>query len=189
MKYLLYSILLFLGIAKGYAQHSIGIRLFGLSIHPYGEVQNAHIMPLKYDRDAYFVQNLGALLSYEYDLYRNVLFAKGVIGVYSDCAAQLGGFFHLGLRGRIFSIGRHHLLGGVGPTLIYRQNWLQLSGYTDQQLFKGSKDDAFQYLFLWYAGDFDYRYTISDRVSVGVTFVPGYPDLMSLSVGLNYLLR
>lgn len=189
MKYLLLLCISFLiGTAVASAQHNLGIRLFGLSFHPYGS-DNAHLMPLKYDTEAYFVQNIGAILSYEHHLYRDVLFAKGAMALYSDCGALMGGFVHLGLRGRIFSIGRHRLLGGIGPTLIFRQNWFKLPGYIDQKLFKGGKDDAFQHLFLWYAGDFDYRYTISDRVDIGVTFVPGYPDLMSLSVGFNYKLR
>lgn len=104
-----------------YAQDYVGLRFFGLSIHPYGEQKNAHLMPLKLDDKAYLVQNLGAILFYEKDLYRGVLSAKCAVALYSDCAAQLGGFGYLGFRGRILSLGRHRLYGGMGPTFIFRR--------------------------------------------------------------------
>ncbi|MDO4707101.1 MAG: hypothetical protein Q4A61_01590 [Porphyromonadaceae bacterium] len=171
-----------------FAQESLGCRFFGLSIHPRGEPENAAIMPLRLDKQAVFVQNLGGILSYEHPLYRDILLYKGTIGLYADCALQLGGFVHLGIRGRLFASGKHRLYGGIGPTIIFRKNWLAIEGYRDQQLFHGNRDDTFQYLFLWHGGEFDYRYRLSPKWDLGITFVPGYPDLISLSVGCNLLL-
>lgn len=96
-----------------FAQGSLCFRFFGLSIHPHGERENAQIMPLRLDDNAIFVQNLGGILSYEHPLLKNkdVFLAKCAIGLYADCAFHLGGFFHLGFRGRIFSLGRHRLYG------------------------------------------------------------------------------
>ncbi|WP_200879487.1 hypothetical protein [Porphyromonas crevioricanis] len=164
----------------------VGLRFFGLSWHPHGERENASIMPLRLDRDAYWVQNLGAIISYERMLWADVLSSKAAIALYSDCAAQLGGFVHVGLRGRILKLRKHQVWGGIGPTLIFRKNWLNIDGYRDQNLFKGVSGDKFQYLFLWYAGEFDYRYSISSHWDVVGSFVPGYPDLMSFSLGVNY---
>ena len=175
-------------MAPAHAQESIGLRFFGLSIHPHGESENARIMPLRLDREAYFVQNLGGILSYERPVYKDFLLTKVAVALYSDCAAQLGGFVHVGLRGRLFSLGRHSLYGGLGPTLIFRKNWLKISGYKDPGLFKGGQDVSFQHLFLWYAGEFDYRYKVTERWDFALTFVPGYPDLISLSIGFNYRL-
>lgn len=171
---------------SAWGQQNVGIRFFGLSIHPHGEKANAAIMPLKLDKDAYFVQNLGGILSYETSIYKGVFLAKGAIGLYSDCAARFAGFFHIGLRGRIFQTSKHSLYGGIGPTLIFRRNWLQIEEYKDQKLFKGNKENIFQYLFLWYGGEFEYRYKIAPQLDGVVSFIPGYPDLMSLSIGLNY---
>lgn len=185
--YLLIIILSLSSSAK--AQESIGVRFFGLSIHPHGEAENASIMPLRLDKDAYLVQNLGGILSYERPVYKDFLLVKTAVALYSDCAAQLGGFIHLGLRGRIFTLGRHSLYGGIGPTLIFRKNWLNIPEYKDPGLFKGGKDVAFQHLFIWYAGEFDYRYKVNERWDLALTFVPGYPDLISLSIGFNYRLR
>lgn len=175
-----------LTIARG--QDNVGLRLFGLSIHPHSETENAAIMPLRLDPQAYLVQNLGAILSYEKAIYRDTFTSKLALALYSDCAARLGGFIHIGLRGRVFKVGQHSLYGGVGPTLIFRRNWLELEGYKDQKLFKGAKGDRFQYLFLWYGGEFDYRYQINQRLDAVVSLIPGYPDLISLSIGINYRL-
>ncbi|MDO4691654.1 MAG: hypothetical protein Q4A64_02130 [Porphyromonadaceae bacterium] len=179
-------LLYFLSIAQG--QDNVGLRLFGLSIHPHSEAENAAIMPLRLDPQAYLVQNLGAILSYERAIYRDVFSTKLALALYSDCAARLGGFVHIGLRGRIFRAGRHSMYGGLGPTLIFRRNWLELADYKDQKLFKGSKQDRFQHLFLWYGGEFDYRYQINQRLDGVISLIPGYPDLISLSVGINYKL-
>lgn len=184
------SALLFLTITFSFisiqGQQNIGLRFFGLSLHPHGEKANAAIMPLKLDKDAYAVLNLGAILSYETSIYNGAILGKGAIGLYSDCATQFAGFFHIGLRGRIFQSGKHSLYGGIGPTLIFRRNWLHLDGYIDQKLFKGNKDMAFQYLFLWYGGEFEYRYKLTSQIDGVISFIPGYPDLMNLSLGLNY---
>lgn len=186
---LIFVILSLTDLTTALAGHNVGVRLFGLSIHPKGEATNAHLMPLRLDKDAYLVQDLGLVLSYERGLVADDVFTvKAALAAYADCAQQLGGFMHIGLRGRILHIGRHQLYGGIGPTLIFRENWLRLDGYVDQHLFKGGREDAFQYLFLWYGGEFEYRYQLSPRIDAAVNFVPGYPDLINLSIGFNYKL-
>lgn len=185
MRYLLIILGLSLQLGLAQAQDNIGLRLFGLSIHPHSERENASIMPLRLDPEAYLVQNLGAILSYEKFIYRDLFSAKLALALYSDCAARLGGFVHLGLRGRIFQFRRHSFYGGLGPTFIFRRNWLEIEDYKDQKLFKGSRDDRYQYLFLWYGGEFEYHYRLSERLDAILSLIPGYPDLMSLSVGLN----
>ena len=48
------------------AQNNIGIKYFGLSIHPKGEHENSFLMPNKLDKNGYLVMNFGAVVSYEY---------------------------------------------------------------------------------------------------------------------------
>lgn len=40
-------------------------------------------------------------------------------------------------------------------------------------------------MFIWYEGEFEYNYAISDKLNFSASFIPGYPDLMSLSAGVN----
>ena len=168
------------------AQNNVGIKLFGLSIHPKGERANAFLMPRKLDKNAYLVMNVGGILSYEHFVFRDILSIKTANALYSDCAARLGGFFHIGIRGTIIKSGRHVLNGGIGPTLVFRRNWLELDGYVNPNRFKGGLGEKWQYLFLWYGGEFEYKYALNKKIDFAVSFVPGYPDLMNLSMGINY---
>ncbi|HEY8400396.1 MAG TPA: hypothetical protein VIK89_03995 [Cytophagaceae bacterium] len=171
------------------AQDNIGIKLFGLSIHPKGEKENRDLMPRKLDPNGYLVINLGAMASYEKFVHKDIFSIKIVQSLYSDCAAQLGGFSHIGFRGKIFKTNKHALYGGIGPTLVFRRNWLRLDGYVNRNRFKGNSDDKWQYMFLWYGGEFEYAYRLSEHVHFTTTFIPGYPDLMSLSFGMKYELN
>lgn len=171
------------------AQDILGIKFFGLSIHAKGEEDNAFLMPNKLDEKGYFVLNLGAELTYEKFILNDALSVKLVQALYADCAARLGGFSHIGIRAKIFKIGKHSFYGGLGPTLVYRRNWLELPGYTNPNRFKGGIENKYQYLFLWYGGEFEYNYQITRQMSFAVSFVPGYPDLMSLALGVNYKLN
>lgn len=168
------------------AQDNVGIKFFGLSIHPKGEHQNAQLMPNKLDKNAYLVMNFGGEIMYEKFFFKDIFSVKIVQALYADCAARLGGFSHVGLRGRILKKGKHSLYGGIGPTLVFRRNWLELQGYANPDRFKGELGDKFQYLFLWYGGEFEYKYSLNQNIDLATSFVPGYPDLMSLAIGINY---
>ncbi|HEY1024539.1 MAG TPA: hypothetical protein VGE26_05195 [Sphingobacteriaceae bacterium] len=165
------------------AQTNVGLKLFGLSIHPQGD-GNAFLMPRKLDAEGVLVINLGAMASFERFFGKQVSI-KAVQALYADCANRAGGFTHVGFRGKIFKYRQHSLSGGFGPTLIYRRNWLELEGYNNSGYFKGGQNDAWQYKFLWYGGELEYTLQISDKIGFATTFVPGYPKLMSLSFGIK----
>lgn len=182
------SAFVFVGLIanKATAQDNMGIKFFGLSIHPKGETENAFLMPNKLDKTGYLVMNLGAELMYEKFLLKDILSVKLVQALYADCAGRLGGFSHIGLRGKILKKGKHSIYGGIGPTLVYRRNWLELPGYVNPNRFKGDLQDKYQYLFLWYGGEFEYKYQLSKKLDAAISFVPGYPDLMSLAFGMSF---
>ena len=171
------------GLAK--AQDNIGLKFFGLSVHPKGD-ENAKLMPMRLDKKGVWVINLGGMLSAEKFIYQDEISIKAIQGLYSDCAARLGGFTHFGLRGQIFKTEKHSLYGGIGPTLVYRRNWYELPGYLDPDYFEGKPTDTWQYKFLWYGGEFEYAYVLSEKLDFAATFVPGFPKLISLSLGLKY---
>ena len=169
-------------------RHSIGLKFMGLSFHPLSGKPNAELMPNRLDEQAYFVLDFGALLTYEYFIVPDVLSVKFIQGLYADCAAQIAGVTSIGLRARIFQIGRHSLFGGIGPTWIYRHNWYRIPNYVDTKYYKGTPTDKWQYKFLWYGGEFEYKFAISSKLDFAAIFVPGYPDLMAFAVGVNYKL-
>ncbi len=183
----LYSIFIILVVnSQSSAQSAVGVKFFGLSIHPNGD-PNAFLMPRKLDKEGVFVVNLGAEITYEKFLVRDDFSLKAVQAFYSDCAAQPGGFTHLGLRGKILKRSRSAVYGGIGPTLVYRKNWGLLAGYEDPGYFAGREDASLQYKFLWYGGELEYSYRVSDKLRFAISFIPGYPKLMSLAVGATFL--
>ncbi len=181
--YLLFLII----ILPAKAQSNINLKFFGLSLHPKGDV-NAPLMPLNPDKKGYFVFNLGGSLGYERFLKPDKFSLKAIQAVYADCAAQLGGFTHIGVRWVVFNKGRHSLNGGLGPTLVYRRNWYRLPGYEDSGFFDGTTTSEWQYKFIPYAGEFEYNFALNEAYEFSTTFIPGYPSLMSLSFGIRYWL-
>ena len=85
-------------------RHSIGLKFMGLSFHPLSGKPNAELMPNRLDEQAYFVLDLGALLTYEYFIVPDILSVKFIQGLYADCAAQFAGVTSIGLRARIFKL-------------------------------------------------------------------------------------
>jgi hypothetical protein len=171
------------------AQDNIGIKYFGLTLHPKGDRDNAFLMPNKLDKNGYLVVNLGAEVLYEKFFYKDYFSVKVIQALYADCAERLGGFSHVGIRGRFLNIGRHRLYGGFGPSLMYRRNWMELDGYVNLKRLKGNSGDRFQYIFMWYGGEFEYEYRVSKHIDLAVSLIPGYPVLMNLAVGINYRLN
>ena len=77
------------------------LKFFGISLHPYGD-ENAHLMPLNPDKQGYLVLNIGGTLAHEIQIAESKFSVKLLQTLYSDCAAQTGGFSHLGFRAIIF---------------------------------------------------------------------------------------
>ena len=168
----------------GWGQANLNLKFFGVSLHPRGET-NAPLMPLNPDKRGYLVFNLGGTLGYEYFLRKDKVSLKAVQSLYADCALQLGGFTHLGIRWVIFKKGKHSLNGGLGPTLVFRRNWYRLEGYQYSGFFKGQPEDTWQYNFIPYAGELEYNVAFNDKYELSTALIPGYPSLISLSVGLR----
>ncbi len=160
------------------------LKFFGLSLHPYGD-ENAHLMPLNPDKEGYLVLNLGGTLAHEIQIAESKYSVKALQTLYADCASQLGGFSHIGIRAIVFTKNKHQLTGGIGPTLIFRRNWHRLQDYKPSGFFKGGPDDEWQYKFLWYGGELEYHYSLTEKTSLSTTFVPGFPEIINFSIGIR----
>lgn len=164
---------------------ALTVRALGLSYH-LRKSDNARLFPNRLDPDGRWVANYGLIIGYERFLnQRGTLSLRLQQSLYADCAASLGGFTHFGFRGRIFEAGRHSLIGGFGPTLVYRQDWNRLDGYRDDGYF--NRHGTWQYRFYWYAGEFEYYYRLQPHTQIGLTLVPGLPELLLIGVGYRSL--
>ncbi len=184
--FLLVLVLKAAAVSPANARFSVGVQVFGLSIHPHGVLQ-PELMPRKLDPKGIFVMNLGIVASFEYFLFEDIVSIKLAQAFYSDCGNLPGGFTHIGLRGRILAIGPHRLYGGIGPTWIYRRSWFRLEGYDPAgSFFHGGPGSDWQHRFIWYGGEFEYNWYFRESTALAINFVPGYPDLMSLYTGFRF---
>ncbi|GAB2541835.1 hypothetical protein GCM10027189_26150 [Rufibacter soli] len=176
-------------LTQAQGKHNLNVKYFGLTLHPKGD-NNAELMPLNPDGKGYLVLNVGGSVGYEHFLVPGKISLKAIQALYADCALRFAGFTHLGVRAVIFDIGRHSLNGGLGPTLVFRRNWSELEGYTlSSSFFGGNPQDKWQYKMVWYAGELEYNYRLTPRTDLSTSFVPGYPNIMSLSFGVRYWLK
>ena len=161
-------------------KNAVTLKFFGLSAH-IERTQNPEVFPNRLDKKGIFVPNYGGVAGYERFFYKDIFSVRLEQGVYADCSESLAGFTHLGWRGRIFKAGKHSLNGGIGPTLVYRRNWNRLPGYSDDGYFKQHGD--WQYKFLWYAGEFEYNYRLTQHGELSAMIVPGFPSVISFGIG------
>lgn len=183
---LLFIFMLALSDNTAWAQgHATSLKFFGLSLHPRGD-ENAHLMPINPDRQGYVVLNLGGVLGHEVAVLDSAFSIKAIQALYADCAGQTGGFSHIGIRFLVFKKNRHMLSGGIGPTFIFRRSWHRLPEYQPSDFFNGQAEDPWQHKMLWYGGELEYNYAIRRQTDLSFTFVPGYPNLISLSAGFRY---
>lgn len=165
---------------------SFGVKLFGLTIHPIG-APNYPLFPLKLDSEGFVVFNPGVTLNAEYFVWRDIISIKAVQGLYGDCAMQFAGFSHIGFRIRFLKIKRFSMNVGIGPTFLYKRSWYRLLGYNDSlETYKGTKDEDWQYLFYWYAGEIETNIQVNDNFDVSITVIPGVPDIINISTGFRY---
>lgn len=143
-------------------------------------------MPLNPDGRGYLTLNLGGVPGHEIRIADSRLSVKVLQALYYDCAGQTGGFSHIGFRAIIRSNKNHEFTGGFGPILIFRRNWHRLPAYLPSGFFKGKAEDPWQYKMLWYGGELEYHYTVTEKPAFSVRFVPGFPEIMSLAAGIRF---
>lgn len=169
-----------------FSQNNVGLQFFGLAIHPKGDPLNAHLMPFKLDKDAYFVVNFGVVASYDHFVYKDILSIKVGQTIFADCATRFAGVSHIGIRVKVFKIGKHRLQLGIGPTFMFRRSWFELNGYVQTHPINGSPEDKYQTRFIWYGGEIEYKYSINDYIDISAGFIPYYNIIMSTYLGINY---
>jgi hypothetical protein len=89
----------------------------------------------------------------------------------------------------LFERDRHRLLFGIGPTLLYREDWNRFPGYEDSGFFNRLHSRHFgdiQYYMFWYGAEFEYDYRLGKRTDLNVGFTPGAPLALTFSAGIKY---
>jgi hypothetical protein len=162
------------------------VQFMGLTIHPGGgAVRMVENYPLKLDDKAYLVLNVGATVAYDVDLSKK-FFLRSSAGFFMDCAYLKSGFLHIGFRWNALQIGRHTINAGVGPTLMFREDWHRFENYNDADFFGKRVYNGWQYRFFPVGGEVEYLYRISDKWQFQYSVIPGYPAVITSKIGLRY---
>ena len=162
----------------------VGLKYTGISYHPDGGEHEGY--PRKLDDAAFWVLLVGAQVDADWRPYR-YLYLRGSTSLYRDCADVWAGYYHLGFRAD-YDIGeRVGVRVGIGPTYLWRQNWLhRVDGYHKDSFFGDSTHGDFQTRFIWYGGDAEIEWKASDRISLVYSLIPGWPEVIQSSAGFRY---
>jgi hypothetical protein len=174
------------------AQSAFTVKYFGLTIHPLGD-PSAHLQPKKLDKNAVFVQNIGAFVGYEKFVHRDLLSVKIIQGVMTDCSNGLAAASHLGIRATLYQTPKHRLCFGIGPTFIVRESWIRFGpAYTSSGFFNEGRSDRFgdvQWKFVPYGFEFEYDYCFTKKDNLSVSVTPGVPLANIISIGWKHWIQ
>jgi len=156
----------------------------GLSFHPDGGENEGY--PRQLDDKAFWVLILGGQIDADMYLHRYFLL-RASTSVYRDCADVWSGFYHFGPRLNLPLGPRFVFRIGIGPTLLWRENWLGVvPGYTKDSFYGKATRGDYQTKFIWYGGDLDFEWKLTPKVSLLYGNIPGWPEVITSNLGMRY---
>lgn len=183
------AILLVLSVAAVKAQSTFTLKYFGLTVHPFGD-RTAELQPYKLDKEAHFVLNFGGYAGYERFVYKDLVSAKVIQGVFTDCSGGWASVTHIGVRALLFENDKHRLYFGIGPTLLVRHSWTRFGDNYQPSGYFNRADDTFlgdvQWKFIPYGCEFEYDYRWTERDHLSIGFTPGVPLACTFSIGWKH---
>jgi hypothetical protein len=160
----------------------VSFQYLGLTYHP-GGGNTPEVYPLKLDRKAYLVLDVGAAANIDYRL-SDCFFVRFTSALYKDCAFVTAGGVHLGPRLQ-YSWGDNRMNLGIGPILSFREDWHQFKQYQDDEFYGNRVYNGWQYRFFWYAVEFEYLRRINDTMEFQWSVIPGGPLIITSLFGIR----
>jgi hypothetical protein len=138
------------------------------------------------DSTGYIVIQLGVETDLDYYLNKYFLL-RASASLYKDCAFVWSGFFHFGFRANLPIGEKFQARLGIGPSLIWRENWYRhVDWYTGDGFYGHEYEEGpIQTAFLWYGGNVEFQYDFNDKWAFVYSLVPGYPQVFTSSFGLR----
>ena len=164
----------------------LSVQWFGITYHPGGgSVFMRDNYPLKLDKEAYFVLNLGAAVSYDRDLSKR-FFIRAQVGAFMDCAWQKSAYIHAALHFTGLKWGKHSINAGLGPMFLVREDWGKFERYRRGDDFFGDRvKNGWQYRFFPVGGEVEYLYQVNNKVQFQYSVIPGYPAVITSKIGVR----
>lgn len=181
--------MLLVGTTFAYAQQTLTLKYFGLTVHPAGDY-TADLQPFKLDDRAVVVMNFGGFIGYERFVHQDLVSVKYILGAFSDCSGGLATVNHIGIRGALYKTEKHKIYLGIGPTLMVRDSWKRFGEvYTSSGYFNDYDSKNFgelQWKLIPYGLEFEYDYAFNPKNHLSVSCTPGIPLAAILSVGWKH---
>jgi hypothetical protein len=159
------------------------IQFLGLTLHPDGG-NTPEIYPLKLDKKAYLVLDVGAAVNMDCRLNRRFFF-RFTSSFYKDCAFVSAGCLHAGPRIQ-FSPGKNRMNVGMGPILSFRQDWHRFEQYKTDEFYGDRIYHGWQYRLFWTALELEYLRRINDTMEFQWSIIPGAPLIITSMFGIRF---
>ena len=165
----------------------LSVQWFGLTYHPGGgSVFMRDNYPLRLDKEAYLVFNVGAAVSYDRDISKR-FFIRTQVGAFMDCAWQKSAYIHAALHFTGLKWGRSSINAGLGPMFLVRQDWGKFERYRRGDDFFGDRvsNSGWQYRFFPVGGEIEYLFKLNKNVEFQYSVIPGYPAVITSKIGVR----
>jgi hypothetical protein len=163
----------------------LSVQYLGLTFHP-GGGNTPEVYPLKLDRNAYLVLDVGAAASIDYRM-NDYFFLRFTSALYQDCAFVTAGCVHAGPRVQ-YSWGDNRVNIGIGPILSFRGDWHRFEEYRDDEFYGDRVYKGWQYRFFWTAVEFEYLRRINESMEFQWSVIPGAPLVITSMFGIRFSL-
>jgi hypothetical protein len=160
----------------------VSFQYLGLTYHP-GGGNTPEVYPLKLDRKAYLVLDVGVAANLDYRLC-DYSFLRFTTALYKDCAFVTAGGLHAGPRLQ-YSWGDNRISFGVGPILSFSGDWHRFKEYQDDEFYGNRVYNGWQYRFFWFAVEFEYLRRINDSMEFQWSVIPGGPLIITSLFGIR----
>ena len=173
------------GDGLGKERFAVALKYTGLSYHPDGG-ENEERYKRSLDSRDFWVLQVGGELDGDYKLHR-FLYLRAATSLYRDCADVWAGLFHFGFRANWSPREDLSFRIGIGPTYLWRQNWLgRVKGYKEDSFFGKAAGGDYQGAFIWHGGDIEAEWKAWEHAALVYSVVPGYPEVIQNSLGARY---
>lgn len=163
----------------------ISLEYLGLTYHPEGG-NTPQIYPLKMDRKAYLVLDVGLAANLDYFISEH-LFFRFTASLYKDCAFVTAGCLHTGPRVEC-SLGKNRINVGMGPILSFRGDWHRFGEYEDDEFYGDRVYKGWQYRFFPTALEIEYLRKINEKMELQWSLIPGAPLVITSMFGIRFKL-
>lgn len=163
------------------------VQWLGWTYHPGGGSMPQNY-PWKLDKKAAFVMSPGIAVSYDWQ-WKKRFFWRAAAGYYGDCALLHAGYLHVGLRWEALRFGRHSFNGGLGPAVLFRQDWHRFSAYKGDPVFGNRVWNDWQYRLTPIIGEVEYIFKINERWQFQYSVIPAYPAVVTSKMGVRWQLK